>query len=290
MRRSRHWSKNLPISAALSVFALLGAAGAAAAQAPATCTGTLSGASVSSLVIPAGASCTVSNVAVVGDVEVRDGATLDAPSTTFSVGGSVTVGAGATFFSTTSSSIDTGGSLIVGGSIRAAAGSRLGVTSKNFEIAGSVTASGSRFVTLAPVPWIGFSAAIGGDVSVNGAGSVAVLDVNIGGSVKILGSGDVRGVEVGFSTVGGSVTVTGSDATNPAGPTVFSIVFNTVARSILFNANDTTGTIRPPLIGGNTVGGNLICAANTPAPTNDEPGGPFPNTISGHGVGQCAGL
>ena len=58
----------------------------------------------------------------------------------------------------------------------------------------------------------------------------------------------------------------------------------------MFSNNDTTGTIEPPLIGSNTIAGSLVCWANNPAPTNDPPGGPFPNTVAGSRVGQCAGL
>ena len=255
-----------------------------------SCTGTLSGVTIDELVVPAGAFCTLQNVTVAGRVTVRPGGTLDAPSTTLHIGGSIDVRDDAAFVSSTSSTMDTGGVLTVGGSIRAVAGSTLAISTKNFDIAGAVRVQGADVVLLAPVPWLGHSAAIGDLVTILWSESVEVDGVELDGNLRIVGSGNTHGVGVGGNDVSGSVVVINSAATAPPVPTTFAIFGNTVGGDVVFSNNDTTGTIEPPLIGSNTIAGSLVCWANDPAPTNDPPGGPFPNTVAGSRVGQCAGL
>lgn len=274
------------------------AAAAVAAVVPVTpahatvtsCTGTLSGVTIDELVVPHGASCTLQNVTVAGRVIVRPGGELEAPSTTLHVGGSIDVRDDAAFVASTSVTMDTGGLLTVGGSIRAATGSTLAISSKNFDIAGAVRTQGADIVLLAPVPWLGSGAAIGDLVTILWSESVEVGGVELDGNLRIVGSGDTYGVGVGGNDVSGSVVVINSAATAPPVPTTFAIFGNTVGGDVVFSNNDTTGTIEPPLIGSNTIAGSLVCWANNPAPTNDPPGGPYPNTVAGSLVGQCAGL
>jgi hypothetical protein len=278
----------LGVIAAVAVAAALPVTPAQAAVT--SCTGALSGVTIDELVVPHGASCTLQNVTVGGRVIVRPGGVLDAPSTTLHIGGSIEVRDDATFAASTSSNMDTGGLLTVGGSIRATTGSRLEISSKNFDIAGAVRIQGADIVYLAPAPWLGHSAAIGEPVTILWSESVEVYGVELDGNLRIVGSGNTYGVGVGGNDVSGSVVVINSAATAPPVPTTFAIAGNTVAGDVVFSNNDTTGTIEPPLIGRNTIAGSLVCWANDPAPTNDPPGGPYPNTVAGSRVGQCAGL
>jgi hypothetical protein len=279
-----------PVVAATLAAAALLVAAAPAHAAVTTCTGTLSGVTVDELLVPSGAACTLENVNVLGDVTVRPTGSLDAPSTAVAIGGSVDVRNDASFRSSTSSTTDTGGRLTVGGSIRAGSGSTLSITSKNLDIGGAVRSNSARSVTLAPVPWLGSSGRIGGLVTLLYTDGVEVDGLEIGDNLRISGSGDVFGVGVGGNDVDGSIVVINAQATAPPRPTTFAIFGNTVADDVVFSNNDTTGTIEPPLIGSNTIAGSLVCWANTPAPTNDPPGGPYPNAVAGSRVGQCSAL
>jgi hypothetical protein len=259
-------SHNAARLGALAVAAVAACLLAAPAQAAVTsCTGTLSGVTVDELVVPSGASCTLANVTVLGNVMVRPTGSLDAPSTTVHIGGSVDVRDNASFVASTSSTMDTGGLLTVGGSIRALTGSTLDIFTKNFEIGGAVRAQGADSVVLAPVPWTGASAAIGDLVTVLWTENVWVGGAEVGGNVRVVGSGNSYGVQVGGNDVDGSIVVINSAATAPPVPTVFAIFGNTVAGDVVFSNNDTTGTIEPPLIGSNTIGGSLVCWNNVPA-------------------------
>jgi hypothetical protein len=261
------------------------------AQAAVTsCTGTLSGVTVDELVVPHRASCTLENVTVAGNVIVRPAGSLDAPSTTVRIGGSIDVRDDASFVASTSSTMDTGGLLTVGGSIRAGVGATLDIFTKNFEIAGAVRTQSADSLVLAPVPWLGSSARIGDLVTALYTENVFVGGAEVHGNVRVVGSGNTYGVQVGGNDVSGSIVVINSAAIAPPVPTKFAIVGNTVTDNVVFSNNNTEGTIEPPLIGSNTIGGSLVCWANVPAPTNDPPGGPYPNSVAGSRVGQCAGL
>jgi hypothetical protein len=62
---------------------------------------------------------------------------------------------------------------------------------------------------------------------------------------------------------------------------------NHVAGSIEFLNNALpAGAVGPPVVGGNTVGKNLICFGNSPPPINQG----LPNVVSGVEAGQCASL
>ena len=59
-----------------------------------------------------------------------------------------------------------------------------------------------------------------------------------------------------------------------------------VLNQISGNANVSGNSGSAPLVGDNTIGGNLRCFNNSPPPTNFG----SPNTVSGKKQGQCAGL
>jgi hypothetical protein len=61
-----------------------------------------------------------------------------------------------------------------------------------------------------------------------------------------------------------------------------------VGNNVLVSNNTTTGTAPNDLIAKNTIGGNLTCVGNAPPPTDFGP--PNANIVTGHKVGQCAGL
>ena len=91
--------RTLGLALTLAAVALLG--GAAAGRADTSCSGPLSGTVNGNIVVPNGASCTLSNATVSGDVHVRQNAslTIDATQQPTTINGNVLANAACPRFS-----------------------------------------------------------------------------------------------------------------------------------------------------------------------------------------------
>lgn len=115
--------------------------------------------------------------------------------------------------------------------------------------------------------------AVNGSIVANGAGLLVIDGATVGGSVIATGLQIVR---INQSGIVGNVVISGSS-------TLVEIFPNTVNGNVIVSNNNTFGG---STIAANTIGGNLVCAVNTPPPDNFG----LTNSVSGQRVGQCAGL
>jgi hypothetical protein len=108
---------------------------------------------------------------------------------------------------------------------------------------------------------------------------VALDSGTIGGNVNIVGAS--LGVAMGQASIGGNILVAGATANGVV------LYRNTVAGQVRVVNNQLPVLPFPNnLVEGNTIGGNLVCEGNNPAPVNDG----VPNNVLGNELGQCAGL
>jgi len=105
-----------------------------------------------------------------------------------------------------------------------------------------------------------------------------------GGAVNILGSATVTGatqtVDIRNSFIGGTLSVANSTIS-----AYINLSANSVGANVL-NRSNTTPAPGDNDIVNNTIGGSLVCTANSPAPQD----GGTPNTVGGSKAGQCSGL
>jgi hypothetical protein len=183
-------------------------------------------------------------------------------------------------------------------------------TLANVTVTGNVQVGKGATLIVEPNP--GQTVTIGGNVQAARCQSVELLPLStgansVGGNVQIQnctgrsGYNNVQGV--------GSVTISGNFAcgSNSASCTA---LFGSVRGNVQVNnnsggsnegalvvrnngggnvqVNNNSGSIAAA-VAGNTIGGNLQCAGNTPAPPGVSDGG-VPNTVAGNKQGQCAGL
>ncbi len=248
-------------SVAALVAALSGMAFAASAvpAVAATCTGSISG-TVSDLVVPAGATCTANGVRVTGDVLVRRGATL--ASDDIRVHGDIVA--------RRDSTVDLGAKRVrIGGSIESINGTRLVIS--GFDM--SSVSNGT----------------IVGGVTATNVKDVAIVGMTIRQDV-VIHRGTDYGLELNDNRIWGGVEVAGATRTAMLPrPSVWSIRYNTTGETMTVDDNQVTvGT--PPFVGGNVIGGDLVCGGNNLPPTNSEPGLTAPNIVAGIPYGQCATL
>lgn len=208
--------------------------------------------------VPNGATLTVS-----GNLTLAAGACLDAFSTgTVQVGHNVAVGVGATL------------------ALGCAPGSNgppplapCFFTTTHDIVGGNITADQPLTMYLTAVTVGGNVVSSGGGFSTPGL-SFPVKDMSIQGNLVLQGWHGGPGAWIGAlrNDVGGNVVVVGNVGYRPGDS----------------GANDSTEIV------GNTVGGNLICQANTPAANYGdafgEAPGNGPNTVGHHALGECAGL
>jgi hypothetical protein len=149
-------------------------------------------------------------------------------------------------------------------------------------------------------------AAVGGGISVEPGGSLALAGAQVKGGVTSTGASSVS---ICDSTVSGPVKITGTagmvsvgdDDAGCAGNRLrasLSLSDNLGGLEVFGNTIGGTTTVAgnqgaPPPSGDavpeieqNTIGGALLCSSNAPAPTNDG----RPNAVAGARTGQCAGL
>ena len=148
---------------------------------------------------------------------------------------------------------------------------------------------------------------VDGNVSVDGGGSLTLNGVTVGGNVGTQGSPvslvqDATGsptivdgnVEIANTPAGpanvicgamidGNLNVHNNNATSWIGVGGTCTTGNSIGGNAQVSNNKVSGG-PSAVVGGNTIGKNLNCNGNNPAPTG---GG---NTVSGNNNGQCAGL
>lgn len=187
----------------------------------------------------------------------------------------------------------------------------------NAMTASTVQIKGSVFVAQGATLSLGCSFALtqppfpGGPVFCTGVSHDAVGGSIIATAPKTL---KVDGITVGrdLISVGGGVAVTGANAStceSHPGALNFPIKDNTINGNVLISGwqgcwmgfirnvqhgntaiiANRTGDADSTEIVTNTISGNLLCWANTPAPQLGDSHG-TPNTVAGHKVGQCAAL
>ncbi|MFE0463671.1 Ig-like domain repeat protein [Kitasatospora sp. NPDC058965] len=132
----------------------------------------------------------------------------------------------------------------------------------NSTVHGAVLVTGATLFAMCGSTTTGTTSVSGasGFVVVGDPGDDGCTGNHVGGSLLL--TSNHSGLEVIANHVGGSVQVQGTTGTGPF-------------------PEDTRAEIE-----GNTIGGSLSCAANTPPPTNDG----HPNTVTNSRLGQCSAL
>jgi hypothetical protein len=157
-------------------------------------------------------------------------------------------------------------------------------------LASPITITGNVIVaagaTLLPLPGTVHppGVQINGSVVATDAVSVTLAPVTVGGNVVLRGI--TSQVEIAATNIGGNVQIQESSVDA-------SVVMdsNAVVGNVLLINNRVPSNVY--VIARNTIGGNLVCVGNTPAPSNVfvvPPPTAFPNTVGGNKVGQCVGL
>jgi hypothetical protein len=250
------------VAVALAVAGLFAGA-AVGSDNETTCSGELHRVTVERLVVPAGQTCTLTDVVVSAGVSVGQEATLLATD------------------------------IVVGDGIRAYRGGTLQVGGTRVEIGGDVVARDAVFVALARSGLLGSTFRIGGDVIVGGAEEgVGIGGLTIDGNVRVFHSGAENGVGLGGNVIGGSASIVHNTIVGARRPSAIDVFENTVGEDLIVSHNDATYAYEPTFVGSNLVlHGDLSCRHNIPDVVNDPPGGPYPNTVvEGEKIGQCGDL
>jgi hypothetical protein len=143
-------------------------------------------------------------------------------------------------------------------------------------------------------PTLSNNVSIGGNVIASGALAVIIHSINVDGNIVISGGGggvncDANDVlegpafsDVEDSTIGGNVVITGIQSC------WLGFIRNHVSGNAIFVGNQLADPDANEFVT-NTIGRNLICNGNTPAPQFGDSGGD-PDVVGGHALGQCAAL
>jgi hypothetical protein len=217
------------------------------------------------------ASGTYSSIIVTGECQVPDGATVV-------VLHNLTVAPGAVFDAQTDSTVTINGNVLAGpGSLFG-----LGCTEAH-PCEGAQPATGATQDSVA------------GNVILNHVYNAAINGDHIGGNLISTGGGAETTADgfVPFSvkdnTIDGNVVVTGLRTV------WFGIIRSTIGGNVVLTNNVQSGDPDANEIVANSIGRNLICQGNFPAPqfgdaVAEGPAGYGPNTVGGHATGQCTGL
>jgi hypothetical protein len=148
-------------------------------------------------------------------------------------------------------------------------------------LSANVTVLGNIIVASGATLHLGFNTIVHGNVTANGAADIlSNINATIGGNVILVGTMDVVFLE--STNISGNLIITAMTGRSIA------VLETTVGQNMILTANKTASGPGNNVIGDNTIGGNLVCEGNTPPPTGDSP---LPkNVVSGHNIGQCAGL
>lgn len=193
-------------------------------------------------------------ISVVGNLDVRAGAQLDAQSAP--------------------------STLTVGRNVTAARGSLLGLGCQPPSYTGN---SGHE---CAEVPDGHSTITVNGNVTAIGAGAVLLNGITVKGNVTLVGGGGPIPWSIKNNTIGRNLTVAGQ-TTDWLG-----VLFNSIGGNATL-VHITVTDVHPDAPGAyvvrNTIGRNLICLGVTPGVS----GGFVPGTVNvvgGHAIGQCASL
>ncbi len=136
---------------------------------------------------------------------------------------------------------------------------------------------------------------IGGNLVAGGALAVLVHATHIGGNLVQVGGGGGVNCAPQPNLMGSPAYATYEDVTIGGSATIVAwhscwlgFFRNSVQHGVVFSLNvvaDPDGNE----VATNTIGGNLVCFGNSPAPQIGDSGGAM-NTVGGRAVGQCAGL
>jgi predicted acyltransferase (DUF342 family) len=246
---------------AVVLFASLGMVIWTSARAQVTsCSGVLTGSTIHrNLFVPDGATCTLHDVRVVGNVLVGTNAALQLGADT-NIGGNILAdrcnqveGVGLTGVTQTP--------IFIG---------------DNVEINNCTVGGG-----LGSPPGSGFPRfTVRGNLSCENNGGCGLDGAEIGGNVRFINNGTSQ---VFAATIGGNLSVSDNSS---GGDEVAVAAGNTVGGNVQVNNNSGTGN-QVVIVGGNVIGGNLRCVGNSQQPTDDNVG---PNTVNGHKLGQCSSL
>jgi 5'-nucleotidase len=191
----------------------------------------------------------------------------------FMVAGVLAIGAG----STAPQATDCTGTLAPGSydKLTVPAGAKCRISSGTVTVFGDVTVGRRASLrVLSPA-----KLTVYGSLSAAGADAIDIFP-RPKGAADIFGSIFVTGttvfVRIEESSVDGNLSVINS------GGELVELFGDNVAGNVLVRNNKTEQNV----IARNTIGGNLVCSGNTPAPVNQGE----PNTVGGNKVGQCARL
>ena len=265
VRRFRRLSWNvgtLLVAGALGLVVPLlpGAASAAsAATGNAACSGgPIAAGTYSSLTVTGFCSVDAGPVTVIKNLTLAPGAALNAAfgGSDLNVGGNLTVGSNAI--------------LVLGCEPEAFACFNDPNASTNDHVGRNLSADGALMV-------LAHHNAIGGNVTQSGGGG------GVNCSTFPLGpDGPPAYSTYEDNTIGGNASVTG------LGTCWLGFIRNAVTRNVNFNSNVTFDPDGNEVVT-NSVGSNLNCSGNSPAPQVGDSAG-SPNTAGGKATGQCAGL
>jgi hypothetical protein len=154
-------------------------------------------------------------------------------------------------------------------------------TKATIKVNGNVTINSNATFILGSDEGTGGGKITGSVKAVNGPKSVQLHSARVGGSVAIEGGFGF------FSTVEDNVISGGAHITGYSGFWL-GFIRNDVAGSVRLNNNIMADPDANEYVS-NTIGGNLVCIGNSPAPQVGDSGG-SPNVVSGDKIGQCASL
>jgi hypothetical protein len=220
-----------------------------------TCTGTLAPATYSSVLVPAGQSCMISTLTVLGNVIVTRGATLSfsctAMQSTCQKGEACS---NAVAFPRCS--------VVINGNIQAK-------NADNIDISGCPLSHPSTCESTIKV---------GGNVSLTGTtGAINLANLQIGGNLSLTETNS--GIDLENLGIGGNLEIASS---NPNVSNSIGVTSGQITGNVMF-VNNYSGQ---NLLSGNNIGGNLICSSDSPPPTNAGKS----NVVAGKEISQCAGL
>jgi hypothetical protein len=242
------------------LFASLGMVTAISARAQViSCSGVLTGSTIQrNLFVPDGATCTLHDVRVVGNVLVGTNAALQLGADT-NIGGNILADS-CNFVEEVELTGVTQTPIFIGGNVEI----------NNCTVGGSLGSPGFPSFT------------VRGNLSCENNGNPCVLNVvEIGGNVQLINNSG--GSQIFHATIGGNLRVNKNSATLP-GSEVAVVVNDTVGGNV--EVLDNNGP-QDSIVGANVIGGNLRCRGNTPGVNDDNVG---PSTVDGKKLGECAGL
>jgi hypothetical protein len=251
---------------AAAVVSALVAAPVGNAKVTITCEGEMFGGVVEGdLVVPAGATCTLGSLRVLGDATVEEGARLNAEAV---IEGDVTIASGGSFNATDSA---------VGGDIVCAACAVLNLRfmwDPTFEIASTrkVEVSGAIDASISIEGW----RIAGLDVR-DSVGTFTFIEFHA--SHDVVFTNNIGNAGFWYVFAGDDIEIVGNTAAGGEFPAQFTLVGNSAGKDIVFSQN-----LGPSYLETNVAEKDLACFGNDPPPTG------WGNAAGKEVTGQCAAL